>query len=132
MGRLSGKLIAEVVVVAAVWGAVGSLPAWGIGGRAGLATLGAALGVCVGPALLSAVVLRAGAGRGGCYLGTLWLAGAGLRLMLTMVGAGVAYSMMRPGRGQFVLWLTLSYLVLLGWETWQVLRAVGVQDGRGE
>ena len=117
-GMRCGLLLAAAVVT---W-ATAAVPAWWLGGRAGLEGLTVAAVLCLLPGFLVFLfVSRMVASEN--QLSIVVLGGAGLRMLFVLAGM-LAVQSLRPDLGfrEFVVWLLVFYLAMLATETVLVLK----------
>jgi len=99
-------------------GAIGYLPTLSKAGETALPAMWLALGVsCIGSAIGAVPIATARAGSGGMEGLKLFTASMVLRLLIVAALAGAVIWLVGPERKPFLLWLAISYLVLLAADT---------------
>lgn len=110
--------LAALVGLTSVLAAIGYLPTVSKAGEAALPAMWLALGVsCIGSAIGAVPIATARAGSGGMEGLKRFTASMVLRLLIVAALAGAVIWFVGPERKPFLLWLAISYLVLLAADT---------------
>jgi len=106
-----------LVLAVAIAASIGYAPTLHRWGADGIASMFAAAAICLGVALLPAMLMTIIAAQRPVHIGQAAFAGTGIRLLLTMPLL-IAYQVLaRPHMGSFMFWATAFYLLLLAIET---------------
>jgi len=118
------KLTAQATILVITIILLGIWPSWHYGGEAGLKTMVAAGGVCLTGTIISLVPMVIAIKKKAIWLAQACLGGTVLRLLMTLILAGVVYWAIKPSMIVFALWIMGFYLVLLTWETKTALKYI--------
>ena len=106
-----------LVLAVAIAASIGYIPTLDRWGAEGVESMFAAVAICLGVALLPAMLMMVIAARRPDHIGQAAFAGTGIRLLLAMPLL-IAYQVIaQPHMESFLFWATVLYLLLLAIET---------------